>query len=281
MTPRISYGEFFRRVRQDVVWHDCFAKSAALAFYFQLAIFPLLIFLLTLLGFMSGAQRIVLFWLGRLMPADAMGIIKDWLQETLARRSRGILSFSLIFSLWSASTGVSTLIATLNRAYEVNEGRPFWQSQALALGLTLALCILVIGGVVLITFGDQLIAGIGSVLGIVASVNTAWRIFHYATGLLMLTLGIALIYYFAPNVDQHWLSTLPGTGFAVTAFILVSYLFSIYVRYAPSYYAVYGSLGAIVILNLWLYLMALIMYLGGEINSEIQKLSGRPAKQKR
>jgi membrane protein len=279
MTPRISYGELFRRVRRDVVWHDCFAKSAALAFYFQLAIFPLLIFLLTLLGFMPGAQQTVLFWLARLMPTDAMGLINHWLHETLARRSRGILSFSLIFSLWSASTGVRTLIATLNRAYEVNEGRPFWQSQVLALGMTLALCILVIGGVVLITFADQLIDFIRPVLGIVSSVNTAWRVFHYATGLLMLTVGIALIYYFAPNVDQRWSSTLPGTGFAVTAFIAVSYLFSVYVRYAPSYYAVYGSLGAIVILNLWLYLMALVMYLGGEINSEIQKLSGRPAQQ--
>lgn len=96
----------------------------------------------------------------------------------------------------------------------------------------------------------------------------------------MLILGMAAIYYFAPNVKQGWSSILPGTIFAVTAFIVVSYLFSLYLRYAPSYYAVYGSLGAIIILNIWLYLMGLIIYIGGEINSEIRKFSGIPAEQK-
>jgi membrane protein len=96
----------------------------------------------------------------------------------------------------------------------------------------------------------------------------------------MLTAGMALIYYFAPNAEQDWKSILPGTLFAIAAFIVVSYLFSLYLRYAPSYYAVYGSLGAVIILMLWLYLMAFIMYLGGEINSEIRKLRGQPARQK-
>lgn len=270
------YGEFFRSLRRDVVWHDCFSKAAALAFYFQLAIFPLLIFLLSLLGFMSDAQQIILFWLGRLTPAETTTMFEKWLREIVERRSGGILSFSLIFSLWSASTGVRTLTSTLNRAYEVSEGRSFWRSQILALTLTVALSVLVIGGVLLITFGDQLIGAVGSFVGF----GMASRAFHYLTGLLMLTLGMAVVYYFAPNVKQGWSSILPGTIVAVTAFIVVSYLFSLYVRYAPSYYAVYGSLGAIIILNLWLYLMGLIIYIGGEINSEIRKFSGIPAGQK-
>lgn len=81
-------------------------------------------------------------------------------------------------------------------------------------------------------------------------------------------------------VKQGWSPVVPGTLFAVTAFIGVSYLFSLYVRYAPSYYALYGSLGAIIILNLWLYLMGLIIYIGGEVNSEIRKFSGIPAEQR-
>jgi membrane protein len=92
----------------------------------------------------------------------------------------------------------------------------------------------------------------------------------------MLIAGTGLIYYFGPNVKQDWRSIMPGTLFAVTAFIVISYLFSLYIRYAPSYSAVYGSLGAFVILMMWLYLMAFIMYLGGEINSEVKKLSGEP-----
>jgi membrane protein len=280
MSSRLSYKRLLHRLKQDVVWHDCFSRAAALAFYFQLSIFPLLIFMLSLIGFMPDARQTVLFWLGRLMPAEATDIVERWLQEVLSKRSRGILSFSLLLALWAASTGVGTLIAALNRAYEVNEGRPFWRSKLLALGLTLALCVLVLGGVVLTVFADHLIAAAGSLFGSTVLVNTAWRALQHVTGLLMLALGMALIYYLGPNVSQPWAAIVPGTIFAVGAFILVSYAFSFYVRVAPGYDAVYGSLGAVIILNLWLYLMGLIMYLGGEMNSEIQKLLGKPAPQK-
>ena len=280
MTREINLKELLRRLRQDVVWHDCFGKAAELAFFFQLAIFPLLIFLLSLISFIPEAQQIILFWLGRLMPAEATEIVEEWVRDVISRRSGGILSFSLVFSLWSASTGVRTLISALNRAYEVEEGRPFWKSQLLALGLTLALCVLVIGGVLIITFGDQLITAMGAFFGFAGSVETLWRAFHYIIGLVMLIVGAGLIYYFGPNVKQDWRSIVPGCLFAVTAFIVVSYLFSLYIRYAPSYSAVYGSLGAFIILMLWLYLMALIIYLGGEINSEVNKLSGKRAAQK-
>jgi membrane protein len=258
----------------DIVWHDCFGKAAELAFFFQLAIFPLLIFLLSLIGFISEAQQIILFWLGRLMPAEATKIVEKSLEEVLGRRSGGLLSFSLIFALWSASTGVRTLIDALNRAYAVQEGRSFWKSQLVATGLTLALCVLVIGGVVIITFGDQLITAVGSFLGFADRVETLWRAFHYMIGLLMLMAGTGLIYYFGPNVKQYWRSILPGTLFSVTTFIVASYVFALYIRHAPSYSAVYGSLGAFIVLMLWLYLMALIIYLGGEINSEVSRLSG-------
>jgi membrane protein len=280
MTERIPLRELSRRIWHDIVWHDCFGKAAELAFFFQLAIFPLLIFLLSLIGFMRDAQQIILFWLGRLMPAEATKIVEKSIEEVLSRRSGGLLSFSLIFSLWSASTGVRTLIDALNRAYEVQEGRSFWKSQLIAIGLTLALCVLVIGGVAIITFGDQLITAVGSFLGFAGSVELLWRVFHYLIGLLMLMAGTGLIYYFGPNAKQDWQSILPGTLFSVTAFIIASYLFALYIRYAPSYSALYGSLGAFIILMLWLYLMALIIYLGGEINSEVNKLSGKPAPQK-
>jgi membrane protein len=94
-------------------------------------------------------------------------------------------------------------------------------------------------------------------------------------GLAMLIIGMAIIYIFAPNVQQRWTWIAPGVLFAVVTFILASYLFSLYIQYAPSYNATYGSLGAVVVLMLWLYLMGLIMYIGGEINSEIATAAGK------
>jgi membrane protein len=214
------------------------------------------------------------------MPADATTIVEKWLAEFLSRKTGGILSFSLLFALWSASNGVRTLTLALNRAYEVKEGRPFWKSQLLALTLILALLVLVTGGVVLLTFGDQLVGEIKSLATSESNIQTLWRVFNYLVGLLMLACGIGIIYYFGPNVKQDWRSIIPGTLFAVVALITVSYLFSVYLRYASSYHAVYGSLGAFVVLMMWLYLMGLVLYVGGEINSEIRKLAGKPAAQK-
>jgi membrane protein len=150
----------------------------------------------------------------------------------------------------------------------------------LALGITVALCLLVIGGVVFIAFGDPLLKAWGDVLGLDPSGLPVWSVLYYSTGLAMLILGMTCVYYFGPNVKQDLRQIAPGTLFAIIAFIIVSYLFSLYLRYAPSYYAVYGSLGAVIILMLWLYLMAFIMYLGAEINAEVQKIAGKPIDRK-
>jgi len=255
--------------------HNCLGRAAELAFYFTLSLFPLLIVLLNVISFMPGVQETILFWLSRLMPPDATRIVESWVQNVFANRSGGLVSFGLIFSLWSASTGMGALIAALNSAYEVAEGRPFWKAQLLALGLIIALCLLVIGGAVLITFGDPMASGVANLVGYQKTIGTIWLVIHYLTGLAMLIIGMAVIYVFAPNVRQSWTWIVPGTLFAVLAFVCASYLFSLYIRYAPSYNAIYGSLGAVIVLMLWLYLMGLIMYIGGEINSQIASAAGK------
>ena len=255
--------------------HNCLGKAAELAFYFLLALFPLLIFLLNLISFMPGVQATILFWLSRLMPPDATRIVETWVQNVFANRSGGLISFGLIFSLWAASNGVGALIAALNSAYEVEEGRPFWKAHLVALGLTIALCLLVIGGALLIAFGDPLARGLADLVSYQRTIGQIWLVIRYLMGLAMLTIGMAVIYIFAPNVRQRWTWIAPGALFAVLTFVTASYLFSLYIRYAPSYNATYGSLGAVIVLMLWLYLMGLIMYIGGEINFQITNAAGR------
>lgn len=275
--------ELLRRLRRNIGWHDCFGKAAELAFFFQLAIFPLLIVLLSIIRFLPNAQQTILFWLGRLMPAEAASVVETWTENFLGRQSGGILSFSLLFAIWSASTGARTLIVALNRAYDVEEGRPLWRAQLLAIALVIALAVLVFGGVLIITFGDEILGALAWVAGLSAPQpggGLLWRFFHYGTGLLMLFCGVGVIYRFAPNVEHDWRSVIPGSVFAIVAIIAASFLLSLYLRYAPGHHAVYGSLGAVVVLMLWLYLVSLMLYLGGEINSEIRKLLGKPAPQK-
>ena len=271
----LTLNELALKTWRAIRKHNCLGRAAELAFYFLLALFPMLIVLLNLISFMPSVQETILFWLSRLMPADANRIVEIWVQNVFANRSGGLLSFGLLFSLWAAATGMSALIAALNSAYEVGEGRPFWKAQLVALGLTIALCLLVIGGAVLITSGDSWAPALANLVGYEKLIDRIWLVMRYLMGLAMLIIGMAIIYIFAPNVQQRWTWIAPGVLFAVVTFILASYLFSLYIQYAPSYNATYGSLGAVVVLMLWLYLMGLLMYIGGEINSEIATAAGK------
>ena len=204
---------------------------------------------------------------------NALFDVNRWLNVELW----GVISFGLLFSLWAASAGMGALIAALNSAYDVEEGRPFWKAQLVALGLIIALCFLVIGGAVLITFGDPLALALANLIGYQKAIGTIWLVIRYLMGLAMLIIGMAVIYIFAPNVRQRWTWIVPGALFAVATFVSASYVFSLYIRYAPSYNATYGSLGAVIVLMLWLYLLGLIMYIGGEINSQIASAAGKRA----
>jgi membrane protein len=276
----LNFKELMERVWGEA-WEDrCLGRSAELAFYLMMALFPLLIFLLSLLSFIPGASDIILAYLGEVMPRQAMDVVEVWVDSVFSSGSGSLLSFSILFSVWAASTGMAALMDVLNTAYEIKEGRPFWKARLVAIGLTITLCLLVVGGAALVTFGDQIVGRLISALSIGDSFAIVWQIINYVIGVVMLFIGIGVIYHSGPNVRQNWKQSIPGTIFAVASFLAVSYLFSLYLKFFPSYDATYGSLGAIIILMLWLYLMSLVIMVGGEINSEIDKVTGAPVLEK-
>jgi membrane protein len=254
-----------------------FGKAAELAYYFLLALFPMLIFLLSLVAFLPGAQEMILSWLARGVPSEVMRIIDDWVRDVVRNRSGGLLSFALLGSLWAASSGAAALIDALNVAYDVEEGRPYWKKRLVALAMTIVLGFLVVGGAMLVTFGSRLVTWLSSLLILGAAVTFAWHLFNKVAGFFLLALGMGVLYNFGPNLKQRWRWVTPGSVFALASFIGASYLFSLYLKYAPSRSATYGSLGAVVVLMLWLYLTGVVMILGGEVNSEIRKAAEKPS----
>jgi membrane protein len=270
----LTLQELARRTWREVCTRDLLGRAAELAFFFLLAFFPMMIVVLSLISFMPTVQQTILFWLANLMPPDAKAILEKWLANAFGERRGGLLSFGLLFSIWAASNGMSALMKALNQAYEVEEWRPLWKSRLIALGLTIALSVLVIGGAALINYAEPVAEWLAKSIG----AERLWELLgsgpYYLMGLLMLTLGMALIYYVAPNVTLHWMRIAPGTIFSAAGFILSSYLFSLYLNFAPSYDATYGSIGAIVVLMLWLYLLGLVMCIGGEINAEVHSAAG-------
>lgn len=255
---------------------NVFGRAAELAYYFLLALFPMLIFLTSLVGFLPGAQENIIGAIGKVAPPQVMEVVRQFMHDVVENRSGGLLSFGILATLWAASNGVSAIMDTLNVAYDAKEARSFIKMRLIAIGLTIALSVLVVGGTVLIMFGDRFAEWLGGALGLGAAFTTAWGIFDYILGLALLFLGIQLIYYFGPNVKQRWHWMTPGAVFAVAALILSSVAFSLYLRYAPDYSATYGSLGAVIILLLWLYILGVVLLVGGEINSEIRLASGKP-----
>lgn len=249
---------------------NLFGAAAELSYYFLLALFPLLIFLTSVIGFLPGAAHGNLVRsLERVAPPDAMNLVRDWLADVVTHRSGGLLSVGLIGSLWAASSGVSSLMSVLNTAYEATETRLFWKRRLIALGLTLALAMLVAGGSLLIMSGHLLGVWLGAALkagSVFAAVSSA---IGYLVGFALLMCGIVLVYRFGPDLKRGKERVWPGALFASTGIVIGSLAFSLYLRIA-SVSATYGSLGAVVTLMLWLYLVGLMLLVGGELNSEMR-----------
>ena len=276
----LTLKELAKRIWREASEDDAFDRAAGLAFYFMLAFFPLLIFLISVLGLMPSAQEKLIDYLTKATPPEAKELLRDWTRSVEDKTTGGLLSLSLLVSLWAASSGMNALMRALNVAYEVEEGRPWWKSRLVAIGLVLALAVFVIGGALLIIFGDALAAALAGRFGLGEVFTAVWPYVDYLIGLALLMVGIGVIYRFAPNAQQNWRRHAPGAVFAVVAMAISSFLFSIYLDYAPSYSATYGSLGAVIVLMLWLYILGLAIFLGGEINSETGKAAGKTVRQK-
>jgi membrane protein len=267
------------------LWHDLIetnvlGTAAELAYYFILALFPMLIFLTSLVGFLSGVRETIFSALAYVAPGEAMQLVNQTLNDVVSKRSGGLLSFGILGALWAASGGVAALINGLNEIYRVKEGRSFVRVRLIAIGLTILLALLVIAGTSLIVFGDKVINWLAEMAGMSDFTTFVTGAVHYLSGIAMVILGLGVIYYAAPNVQQSWKWITPGSVFAILAMLIVSSLFSLYLRIVPDYSATYGSLGAAIVLLLWLYLIGLVLLLGGDINARIREAAGKPTIEK-
>jgi membrane protein len=268
-TTTLDFAKSIWRRTSD---HNIFGAAAELAYYFMLALFPMLIFLTSLLSSLSGARKSIFDALSQVMPPDAMGIVNAALDDAISKRSGGLISIGILGTIWAASAGVSALTSTLNTVFDVKETRSYWRVKAISVGLTLALSLLVVVGVLLVMFGDRFGSWVAERLQLGGFLTVGLAVLNYLVGFGLLLAGLQVTYYFGPNKKRQWRWVTPGAFAAVVAALIVSIGFSIYLRFAPSYSATYGSLGAVVVLMLWLYLMGLMIMLGAEIDSQSQTI---------
>lgn len=250
--------------------HDTLTYAGALAFFFLLSLFPLLILLASALAYVPAPnlfQQIVEL-MELIVPAKAMGRVETVLAGIL-RKDPGLLSFGILASVWVASAGFEAVINGLNRVYEVAKPRPYWRKRLVALGLTL-----LIGGMTMVAvlagllgpFVRSLLPGI---LGRDALLVALWPYLQWVTVLLFLALSIQILYFVGPNRRQSFREQTPGAFLAVGVWIGISLLLDSYLRNFASYNQFYGVMEAVIALLVWFYLTALALLLGAEWNAEI------------
>ena len=271
----LSSKQLSNRVWREFNDDEILDRAAALSYYFLGAMFPLLLVLFSVLGLLAATgskiRESVLQYLATILPPSASGLIHQTLDQIMKSSGGGKISFGLLLSLWSASAGVVGIMSALNVVYDIREQRSFLRVRAVAIGLTIAMSILVVIGLTLTLYGGNIAEMLGTHLGLGTAFVVAWKVLQWPLILFALLLSFSLLYYFGPSIrDQKWEWVTPGSVAGLVLWLAVSFGFKVYLNYFNTFSATYGSLGAVIILMLWLYVSGLAFLLGAEINSEIE-----------
>ena len=276
----LSWSQLGRRTAARIYNDDVLGKAAQLSYFFIFALFPLLFFLASLLGYFAQTgtemRDELLRYLAAVVPRKASVLIRDTVDEITAGSSGGKVSFGLLVALLTASFGMGSVISTLNSAYGVKESRPWWKAQALAVALTAGLALLIISALVLVLYGGHIGGWVAAKYSLGDAFTLAWGVLQWPVVLAVVLFAFALVYYFSPNVkDMRWQWITPGSVLGLGLWLLASFLLRAYLSLFDTYGAAYGSLGAMMVLLLWLYLTGVAILVGGEMNAAIEDAAAR------
>ena len=268
-------GNVLRRTVREFREDNLTDWAAALTYYGILAIFPMLIVLVSILGLIgTSATQPLIDNLGKVAPGPAQQIFTSAI--TNLQKSQGtagvLFVVGLVGALWSASGYVAAFMRASNAIYDVEEGRPIWKTAPVRLSVTLVLVVLLAVSAVAVVLTGGLAKQVGNVIGVGSSAVTAWDIAKWPVLLLVISLMFAILYWASPNVKQpgfRWVS--PGGLLAVVVWIAASALFALYVANFGSYNKTYGALGGVIIFLVWLWISNVAVLLGAEFNAELER----------
>ncbi|MBV8438288.1 MAG: YihY/virulence factor BrkB family protein [Silvibacterium sp.] len=261
----IVYSELWRT--------RAFTIAAALAFYFLFSLVPLLVIFSSLLQFFPVPDLFqqLLNLMAEFMPPDSLAFVERILADILTPNRGKLLSFGILGYLWTTSGGFSTLIESLDIAYDVEVSRPWWRDRMRALVLAFTSGGLVSLSVLLLIAGPHFGHFLTSVFPVPQSVEHLWPVFRPIFIFITFVAGLEVIYYLGPNCKHSFLSTLPGAAVAISIWLIGSWGLTFYVSDVTNYNVTYGSMGALIGLMLWFYITALAILIGAELNAELAK----------
>ena len=266
-------AHIWRRVLRRAIDHDISATATQLAFHFTFSFFPLLMvlaFVLTQIEAPFLFARIMLT-LKTLLPPAATVLIAQVLEEV--RRGSGwhVFFTGLSLALWSSVSGLQVLICAINGAHGVTDDRPYWKRSLLAVGLTLLLALLLVLATALVIGGRWLGIRISGWLGHDADFIRLWVMLRWPVIVLAVIGGLLVLYTAAPKLPISAWRALPGAVLGGTGWVLATSIFGWYINTFASYNKVYGSIGGMIVLMLWLYVGGIVILLGAELNGALYR----------
>jgi membrane protein len=271
----LTWGELLKRTAKEANNDDCLGLAAQLAYYFFLALFPGVLFLLALASFFPLTNFVddTISMLRPFAPPEVLTFLEDQLTRLSNADSGGILTLGFLGAIWSSSAAVVAIVGSLNRAYDIEEARPWWQVRLIAIGLTFALAIFLLISFTLVVAGPTIAEQLASSFGLGAAFEWSWKILQWPVAFGLVSTAIGLVYYFAPDADQDWVWITPGAVLATLLWGSASFAFKFYVTNFGDYNATYGAVGGVIILMLWFYISGLAVLIGAELNAEIEHAS--------
>ena len=274
-TPATSW-QFLKAVYQETQDDNILNGAAVLGFYLMLAIFPAMIFVLAVIPYLpiENVDQAIMNLLRQTMPSSASEMFTGAVQEVTQEQRGDLLSFGLLAALWAISNGMYAIMQQLNITYGVKEGRGFLQARLVAISLSLLFVVLVVGGFSLIVLGGQIQAWLGARFDIGGALLAFFTVFRWLVILGALLLAFSFIYYLAPNVQNKFTFITAGSVVGVALLLVASLAFAWYTQSIGNYAATYGSVGAVMVLMLWLFTAGLAILFGSEINVLIERRAG-------
>jgi membrane protein len=269
---RQTWREIVSKIWDKLFEDEVFGRCAQFAYYWLFSLFPLLILLAALLAYSPLASNLDrwLYGLNNVLPSEAFQLVLSTFHEITKQQRPGLLSFTFLLVIWASSSGMGALITSLNKAFNSTPPRPWWLERLLAIALTLGLASFIIAALMLFFFGDYINAWIANAYGFGSILTFLWRIAQWVLVIFLVLIGLELIYYFAPNIQHPWELFTPGAIFALLFWLTISFGLRFYVSRIANYSATYGTLGGVMVLMIWLYLLGVAILVGGVINAVIK-----------
>lgn len=266
------WSDIFARTLREIGDDHCLGLAAQLAFYFLLALFPAILFLVALASYLPVENTLseLVVALSAVAPEELVAILRGQLDQITQGRHGSLLTLGIVGAIWSSSAAMVAIIDALNHAYDITEWRPWWKRRLLAIALTMALALFALVALAFVLMGPTLASRLAAWFGLAPEVTIVWQLIRWPVIVVSAVLAVDLVYHFAPNRHARWAWITPGALIATAMWIVSSFGFKFYLTNFADYTATYGAIGGVIVTMLWFYVSGLAVLTGAELNAVIE-----------